>query len=403
MILKNELEKVVLKQQESLKKELGIYRELEIKILPKFATIISGIRRCGKSTLARQYLKDKKVIYYTNFEDINLIGFEAKDFIKLDEIFKEVLGEKGIYFFDEIQNIGGWEIFIRQLVDGGEKIIITGSNARMLSKELGTKLTGRHISKELYPFSYTEFLNFRNRKHNLTLFEEYLKNGGIPEFLKSKDKEILSNLFQDIFYRDVMLRNELRNEVSIRTLLHYAISNTGKETSYNKLKELIGAGSGNTISQFIDHFEQAYLLFAIKKFDFSLKKQNINPKKIYCIDNGLIGQNAFTFTENRGRILENTVFLQLKRWGEEIFYHKGKYECDFVVRKGMKISQAIQVCYELNYDNKEREINGSLEAIMTHNLKTGLILTFNQEDKLEIDEKIIFIKPVWKWLLNTNS
>lgn len=399
MILRQDLERIVVKQRVNFKRELGVPRDFEVKILPKFATIISGIRRCGKSTLVRQYLRNIKKIYYIHFEDINLIGFEQRDFIKLDEIFKEKYGSGGVYFLDEIQNIKGWELYVRQLVDNGESVIITGSNARMLSKELGTKLTGRQITKELYPFSYKEFLILEKKKHDLNLFEEYLKNGGFPEFLKSKDSDILKNLFQDIFYRDVMQRNDLRNEVSIKTLLHYAISNIGKETSYNKLKELINVGSGNTISQFIDHFEQAYLLFSIKRFSYSLKKQAVNPKKIYCIDNALIGQNAFSFSENRATILENTVFLHLKRQGREIFYHKERQECDFVIKEGIKISQAIQVCYELNADNKTSEINGLIEAMQTYNLASGLILTFDQKDNIEVEGKTIYIKPVWKWLL----
>ncbi len=403
MILRDELKKAVLKQQDDLKRDLGIIRDPEVKLLPKFATIISGIRRCGKSTLARQYLKDIKTIYYVHFEDINLTGFELEDFLKLEDIFKEVAGKEGTYFFDEIQNIQGWERYVRQLVDKDEKVIITGSNATMLSKELGTKLTGRHITKELYPFSYTEFLKLREQQHNIALFEEYLKKGGFPEYLKSDDPEILKNLFLDIFYRDIMQRNELRNETAIKTLLHYAISNIGKETSYNKLKTLIGVGSANTISQFIDHFEQAYLLFAIRKFDYSIKKQIIAPKKLYCVDNAIIGQNAFSFSENKGRILENTVFIQLRREDRDIYYHKGKYECDFLVKNGNTITQAIQVCYELNLDNKKREINGILEALETHQLKEGLLLTFDQEDLIKMEGKNIHIIPVWKWLLEKSA
>ncbi|HEC44539.1 MAG TPA: ATP-binding protein [Bacteroides sp.] len=278
-------------------------------------------------------------------------------------------------------------------------MIITGSNASMLSKELGTRLTGRHISLELYPFSYAEFLRFKKKDHSIKLFEEYLQKGGFPEYLKNNDIDVLRNLFHDIFYRDILQRNLLRNETAIKILLHYLISNIGKELSYNKLKELIQVGSGNTVSQFIDHFEQAYLLFSLKKFDFSLRKQLVNPKKIYCIDTAIIGRNSFSFSENKGRLLENTVFIELNRRGNRIFYHKRKKECDFLIQDGQQIVEAIQVCYQLEYYNKDREINGLLEALEEHNLDEGLILTFNQEDRISSQNKAILIQPVWKWLL----
>ncbi|MBU0471401.1 MAG: ATP-binding protein, partial [Nanoarchaeota archaeon] len=327
-----------------------------------------------------------------------LAEFKLEDFTTLENVFRELIGKKGVFFFDEIQNILGWEKYIRQLVDAGEKIIITGSNASMLSKELGTRLTGRQITKELFPFSYKEYLLLKKKKHSLKEFENYLQKGGFPEYLKLNDTEILINLFQDIFYRDVLQRNELRNETAIKSLLYYLLSNIGKEISFNKLKELIKVGSVNTVSQFINHFEQAYLLFQIKKYDPSLKKQLVNPKKIYCVDSGIININAFAFSENKGRILENTVFLELKRRNKEIFYHKNKYECDFLVHEKLMITQAIQVCCELNSQNKEKEIKGIVEAMIIYNLNEGYILTLNQEEELNIENKKILVKPVWKFL-----
>ena len=293
----------------------------------------------------------------------------------------------------------GWEKYIRQLVDSGKDVIITGSNASMLSNELGTRLTGRHLTQELYPFSYREFLKLKKKKQGRLSFKEYLQKGGFPEYIKTDEADILKNLFLDIFYRDVLQRNELRNETAIKSLLHYLISNIGKETSYNNLKKLIGVKSGNTITQFIDHFEQAYLLFSIKKFDYSIKKQMVNPKKIYCIDNAIINTNAFTFSENKGRLLENTVFLELKRKGKEIYYHKEKFECDFLIFEKSKISSAIQVCYNIERENKERELRGLSEAMQKYDLKEGIILTFDQEDKFELDNRKISMIPVWKWLV----
>jgi hypothetical protein len=269
----------------------------------------------------------------------------------------------------------------------------------MLSRELGTKLTGRHISQELFTFSYNEFLKLENKKHNMKLFDQYLKNGGFPEYLKSGDEIVLKNLFLDIFYRDILQRNEIRSEVQIKSLLYFLISNIGKEVSYNKLRELINIGSTNSVIQFMNHFEQSYLIFSLKKYDLSLKKQLISPKKIYCIDNGIITLNSFSFTKNSGRLLENIVFIELKRRGNELYYHKNKKECDFLVKEGLKISRAIQVCYELNYENKNREIDGLIEAMKTYNLKEGLILTYDEEDEILVENLRITIKPVWKWLL----
>lgn len=398
MLTKEELKNIVLKNQEDLKRELGIKRDFQVKQIDKFATIISGVRRSGKSTLIRQFLNNKKPVYYLYFEDVALANFKVEEFERLDASFKENLGKNGIYFFDEIQNIEGWEIYIRQLVDKGEKVFITGSNASMLSRELGTRLTGRNLRYELYPFSYKEFLTLKKQKASEKTFSKYLLNGGFPEYLKSQDKDILRNLFQDVLYRDILVRNDIRNESALKSLLSYLSSNIGKELSFNKLKSLINVGSVNTVSQFIEAFESAYLFFTLKKYDHSIKKQLINPKKIYCVDNALIQFNSFTTSPNLGRLLENLVFIELKRREYEIFYFREKNECDFVARKDNKTKELIQVCYEFNSENKEREMNGLLEAMNKFELKEGLILTNNQEDEFILENKKIILKPVHKWL-----
>ncbi|MGM5485428.1 MAG: ATP-binding protein, partial [Nanobdellota archaeon] len=398
MMLNEELERVILKQQEDLKKDTGVRRDTGLKILPGFASIISGIRRCGKSTLARQFIKGRRPVYYLQFEDISLSDFELKDFNKAEDMFRRRLGPKGIYIFDEIQNVEGWERYVRQLVDNGEKVIVTGSNANMLSRELGSRLTGRQITHELYPFSFNESLRLRRKKAGPKAFDEYLKQGGFPEYLKQGDVDILRNLFYDVFYRDVLLRNDIRGESAVKTLMHYLLSNIGKEISYNKLRKIIGVGSTNTVIQFIEAFEQAYLLFTLKKYDHSLKKQMINPKKIYCIDNAIIRENSFSFSENMGRLLENTVFIELKRRDKEIYYHKNNHECDFLVREKDKVVEAVQVCHKLDSDNKDRELSGLYEAMDSHGLDKGLILTHSQEDEISSEGRKAIIKPIWKWL-----
>ncbi len=400
MLTREELKDLVIKNQSELDKNLGVDRDSSVKLLKKFATIISGIRRCGKSTLARQFLKLKKPVYYLYFEDVSLAEFRVKDFVRLDEVFHEVLGSGGIYFFDEIQNVVGWEVFVRQLVDRNEKVLITGSNASMLSKELGTRLTGRNLKYELFPFSFNEFLRFKKKSASIESFEEYLELGGFPEYLKTNDKDVLRNLFQDIFYRDIIVRNNIRNEADLKSLLAYLSSNIGKNFSYNKLRDSLGIKSVHTVKQFISACENAYLFFTVNKFDYSVKKQLTNSKKLYCIDNALLKLNSFSVSSDSGRLLENLVFLELRKRQKDVFYHFEKKECDFVIKEGMGIIQAIQVCYLLNDENKQREIDGLLEAMEIYKLKEGLLLTNNQEDVLELGAGKIVLKPVWKWLFS---
>jgi predicted AAA+ superfamily ATPase len=399
MLTKEELRFLVLKNQQEIRKNLGMERDKEIKLRPKFASIISGVRRCGKSTIGRQIVKKEKIVYYMHFEDVAFGDFTAKDFTRLDQTFEETLGNKGIYFFDEIQNIKGWEVYVRQLVDSGNKVLITGSNATMMSRELGTRLTGRNIRYELYPFSYREFLKFKKFKPSVESFKNYLKYGGFPEYLKTEDIEILRNLFQDIFYRDIVVRNDIKNESDLKSLLSYISSNIGKKFSYNKIGKALGIKSTHTVTQFVNACEDAFLFFPVKIFNYSVKKQLANPKKIYCIDTALIRMNSFSASPDYGRLLENHVFLDLKRRKKETYYYNKKNECDFVIKEKNKITEAIQVCYYLESENKDREINGLLDAMEEYNLKKGTILTLNQQDELEIQGKKIEIIPAWKWLM----
>ncbi|MFH1642950.1 MAG: ATP-binding protein [Nanoarchaeota archaeon] len=397
MMLKDTIMEIAKSQKIQLnKQEIGITRELlkKIELNVPHAIIISGIRRCGKSTLLKQIINQMKNYYYFNFEDQRCLNFEVTDFEKLNEVFNELYGKSDYYFMDEIQNISGWERYVRKMQDQGKKFFITGSNASLLSKELGTKLTGRHITKELFPFSYKEMLKFTNQKAALSSFESYLKRGGFPDYLKYKKDEILQEVFKDILLRDIVVRYGLRNSKLISRLAEYLTTNSGKEFSYNKLKKYFNFGSTNSVISYISYFEESYLMFTVQKFDYSMKRQMVNPKKIYPIDTGLARVNSVSFTKDKGRMLENVVFIALKEKNQEIFYFKGKGECDFLVKDKEKIIQAIQVCYELNEDNKERETAGLREAMKKFNLRKGTILTMNQEDKLDGIE----IVPVWKWL-----
>jgi len=403
MILKETLAETINSQKEFiLGTDSGTEREIlpAIKLLPGFATVISGIRRTGKSTLLRQLMAGKKDFAYLNFEDVRIFGFELKDFKRLEEIFS--LQDKcDLYFFDELQVVDGWERYIRTLLDNKKTVVITGSNASLLSKELGSKLTGRHLRYELFPFSFKEALSLWNVKPSLQSFEKYLQIGGMPEYLKLLNDMILQELFNDIIARDITVRYNLRNPKLVKELALYLLSNVGKEFSFQKLRKMYDLGSVNTVISLIGYCEDSYLLFTVPQFDFSLRSRQVNAKKVYAIDTGFIRANSVSFSQDKGRILENLVFIQLKRFGREVFYFKKDNECDFITRDKNKKLELFQVCFELNEDNKDREINGMLAAMDYTKQKSGTIFTLNQTDELEFDKRTIFVKPVWKWLMDT--
>lgn len=396
MLSKEVLKEVILAQQKDLKLPLGVAREKQVKPLKKFALIVTGLRRSGKSTLLRQYLSKKKPIYYLHFEDLRLSSFESSDFTKLDVVFEETLGKNGVYFLDEVQNITSWEIYVRSLVDSGKEVYVTGSNSSLMSKELGTRLTGRHISEELYPFNFSEFLLAKKKRESLKLFDDYLVSGGLPEYVLQQDVRILESLVKDIIYKDVLVRHRIREEVIVERLVSYILSNIGKEISYNKIKDLMGVGSPNTIISLMDALEDAYFIFTINTFDYSLKKQLRNKRKVYCIDNGFITQTSLQFSKNLGRLLENLVFVELKRKGYDIFFHKDNGECDFIIQK--KNLEAIQVCYELDLDNQQRELNGLVEGMKKINATQGVIITHHQDDFFEIEGMKIKVIPIMDWI-----
>ena len=406
MILKKTLRGIVASQREELPLfDKGIEREVcsRIQVDMPLALVLSGVRRCGKSTLLRQLMGRVNGFYYLNFEDPRLVNFEVGDFQKLDEVFHEEYGNQDYYFFDEIQDVQKWELFVRAMLDKRKHFIITGSNASLLSRELGSRLTGRHLRQELFPFSYEEYLRFLGKNEGIKSFQEYLVKGGFPEYLKVGRAEVLQELLNDILVRDIAVRHKLRNTKTIKEMALYLLTNVGKEFSYNSLKSMFSLGSTNSAISFVSYLEDSYLLFTVPRFDYSLKKQMVSPKKLYSIDNGMSNTNSTSFSEDKGRMLENTVCLNLRRKYEGIYYFQEKNECDFVIKEGLKITQTIQVCYELNEDNTERETTGLAEAMDKFKLNEGVILTHNQEDSLKIGNKDITIKPVWKWFLNNQK
>ncbi|MFH1387991.1 MAG: ATP-binding protein [Patescibacteria group bacterium] len=416
------LKEVILEQRDFIDRaEQGIEREVLLNLKKYFklphTLVVSGIRRVGKSTLLVQLMRNfyKDTSYYFNFEDERLLNFESNDFNALYELMIELFDEKKVFFFDEIQNVKGWENFVRRMQDRKFKFFITGSNASLLSKELGTKLTGRHLSQKLYPFSFKEFLSFKNYKfqpNNLyktvergklkKFFNVYLKEGGMPEYLQYQNKEVLKNVYEDILYRDIVVRYDIKETKSLRELALYFLTNLGGLFSYNKLKKNLSLGSVNTVKSYTEHLENSFLIFTINLFSYSLKQQAVAPKKVYCLDNGLANAVSFRFSRDRGKFLENLVFIELKRRNEDIYYYKTKnnLEVDFLLKKGRKVKQLIQVSQNLKENKtKEREINGLITALKELKLKQGLILTEDEEEVITLKGIKIIVQPIYKWLL----
>lgn len=400
MILQSTINQILESQRENiLLRDSGLKRAAlqSLPDLSAYALIVSGIRRCGKSTLLFQLLKERyPEALYLNFEDPRLYEFERKDFIRLDK----VIGTKGskVLLFDEIQIVPEWERYARQKLDEGFKMVITGSNASLLSRELGTKLTGRHITKELFPFSYSEFNQFKGSETSTASLLQYLHAGGFPEYVKQGVDEILNLVFEDILIRDIAVRYGIRDVKTLQRLALYLISNVGNLITANRLKSIFEVGSTNTITEYLSHLEDSYLFHLVPKFSYSLRKQMVNPRKVYAIDTGMITVNSGSFTDDDGRKFENLVYLHLRRSYRDIYYFTEKGECDFVVFSGGAAMAAVQACFDLNPDNFDREINGLVEALKELKLKEGKIVTLNQHDRHEKDGYVIDVIPCHEFL-----
>lgn len=363
----------------------GCEREILSKLdlnLSNHALIISGIRRCGKSTLLHQLIeKQHDNPFYLNFDTPRLYNFELTDFRYIDEILIE--NKSKLLFFDEIQVVDGWELYVRQKLDEGFQLFITVSNASLLSTELGTKLTGRHVTKELFPFSFREFCRFKQLDSNAETIELYLNTGGLPEYVKTLNPDIHAALIDDILYRDIAVRHNIKDIKSLKRLLVYLATNTGNLISANKLTQTTGIKSSATVLEYFSFFEQAYLLQFIPKFSYSYKVQLVHPRKVYFIDNGLQSILTNSFSMDKGRRFENSIFFELRRQYKEIYYfsENGK-ECDFVLCENNVPNACIQVCYQLTPENEEREIEGLIEALRFFHLETGTIVTLNQNDSI---------------------
>ncbi|MBI2548461.1 ATP-binding protein [Candidatus Woesearchaeota archaeon] len=411
---KNILRELLLEQDQKKPLKSLVQRELwstlSSHLRTPFIVIVSGVRRSGKSTLLLE-LREKVDNYYVNFDDERFLSFSVHDFALMYELLLELFGERSVFIFDEIQNVSGWERFVRRLHDEKKKVFITGSNATMLSREFGTHLTGRYVSFPLYPFSFKEFLWWKKEKNvdvqRLTSkqksllkrdLNEYLSAGGFPEFLLTGKEEYLVTLYENIIYRDIITRYKLPDERPLKETGYFAASNLGKELSFNKIRHLTGLSSATTIREYFAYLENSYLFFVLSRYDPSLAKQIYAPKKVYAIDPALSRLVGFRPAHDRGRLLENVVFLQLKRQNKAIYFAKEIYECDFIVRQGAAIVEAFQVTETLT-NNKDREIQGLLETMTRFRLKEGTVITQDQEDVVREKGKKITILPLWKWLL----
>lgn len=402
MLTDNQLLEIVDYQNDYfLNKNSGLQREKlqEIQLYENFVLLITGVRRAGKSTLLPQLMKENQGnSLFLNFEDPRLAGFELSDFQKLDKIIKNKKVKN--LFFDEIQIFEGWEMYVRQKLDEGFKVAVTGSNASLMSREMGTKLTGRNLPYELFPFSYTEFLQYKNAENNSESAHKYLYDGGFPEFLNLENGLVLQRLLVDVLNRDIAVRYGIRDVNSLHQLAVYLISNIGKSVSATKLKDLFGLKSVSAITDYFSHLENTYLVQFLPKFSYSLKTQIRNPKKVYAIDLGLFTHNSIVFTDEPGRRLENTVYLHLRRKYQEIYYFSEKKECDFVAIKQGKPAEIVQVCYNIHTDNMKREFDGLVEALKFFDEEKGKIVTFDQRDFFEVEGKTIELIPLHEFLVS---
>jgi predicted AAA+ superfamily ATPase len=418
-----ELKDIIKEQRQELEKiereERIIGREglKEARSYLKYPNIvvITGIRRCGKSIFSYLMEKDSKFAYI-NFDDERLAGLKSENLDKVLQAFYELYGEIEYLILDELQNIIGWELFANRL-RRTKKIIITGSNSQLLSGELATHLTGRYIEIKLYPFSFNEFLNLKGfklskayttqEKAKITNFlREYLNFGGLPEVYKF-GKPIILGIYENILNKDLILRYNINKIKEFKDLAKYLISNSSEEITYSKLSKNLGIKHISTVSNWVSYMKNAFLIFKLERFDFKLKKQFIAPKKIYCSDTGIADLIGFKFSENLGKILENSIAIELQRRKEKNFHLEAYYwkdaqqnEVDFVIKEKTKVRQLIQACYDVSdFKTKEREVKSLLKGSKELKCNNLLILTWDYEGEEKVNNKKIKFIPLWRWLL----
>jgi len=423
---KRELKQVIIDQKDELKTLIKREKIIDREFLSTYKKhinsdmikVITGIRRCGKSIFSHQLLKEKDFAYI-NLDDERLVTLETRDLNDVLEIFYEVYGKFKYILLDEVHNIYGWELFVNRLKRQGFNLVVTGSNAKLLSKELATHLTGRHIALELLPFSFREFLTYYGISIKSLLstkeiglikkrFDEYVRGGGFPETLKRNiiSKTYLQALYSTILNKDVVLRHRIRFVKTFKDISSYLLTNHSNLMSFNKIKNIFNLKSTHTALNYVSFLEESYLLFFLKRWSYKQKESLIAKRKVYCIDVGLINALSFKSSRDAGKIYENLVAVELlrKRALEDIdiYYWQDiyKHEVDFVIRKDLKIEQLIQVCYDIeDYDTKKREIKALLRASKELKCRNLLVITEDKEGTEIFEDNEVKYAPLWKWLL----
>ncbi|MFH0973984.1 MAG: ATP-binding protein, partial [Candidatus Micrarchaeota archaeon] len=395
---------------------------------------VLGVRRCGKSVFSYLLAKEisgEKNFGYINFDDERLAEVKTSDLNDILQAFYELYGDVDCVVLDEAQNVEKWELFANRL-RRTKRVIITGSNSELLSGELATRLTGRHVDVTLYPFSFKEFVKFKNKSEEssvtptvkqpnetavyttkekagvLRFLNEYLTLGGFPETSKF-GKTTPAKIYNDVLTKDVLLKHGIRKKEAIKNLARYLVTNSAGEITYTKLAKIFGVKNVSTLSNWVSFLEDAFLIIKLERFAFKLKQQFVAPKKVYCVDNGMVNAVGFTFSENAGKLMENAVAVELQRrkagdseFATGVYYWKDhqQNEVDFVVKKGARVTQLVQVTRASDASEvNEREVKALLKA--SRQLRCGdlLVITWDYEGAEKIKGKRIAFTPLWKWLL----
>jgi uncharacterized protein len=414
--------------------ETGVPRRLQIETVRGKAAVCIGVRRSGKSTylfqVIQQLIKDgisKQNVLYLNFFDDRLHDLRQDNLGLITEAYYSIFPKKKnsemVYcFFDEIQSVPGWEPFVDRLMRTEKcEIYITGSSAKMLSKEIATQMRGRALSWEMFPFSFREFLDYKGIEKEDSLstkkrlivqkaFEEYWETGGFPEVLglsRSLRIKIHQEYFHTILSRDLVERYDISHPKAVADLAHRLIDNTASLYSGNSLtgylKSLGHRVPKTAVSDYLEWFEDAYFLFTVQLFDASAARRDSNPKRIYCIDHAMVTSVSSGVLVNSGHLLENLVFTALRRLYPEIYYYKTRTrrEVDFIIPTASKTRILIQVCESLaDTQTRKREIVALSEAMTELKIKTGSIVTRSGDEQIKTDAGIINVIPAWRFLLN---
>ncbi|MEZ4755038.1 MAG: ATP-binding protein [Bdellovibrionota bacterium] len=377
------------------------------------ASAIIGVRRSGKTSIAIESDSEQlsQNVFYYNFEDpLFYAGADLNNLDSLISIASEYSENKIKHLIlDEIQNVDGWERWLRKIIDQKQfRVTVTGSSAKLLSSEIATSLTGRTIQSTIWPLSFKEFLKFKgnnscDRLDLLNSFREFMTHGGFPEVVLSDDlnfkKRLLRQYLNDITHKDIVNRYSIRNKKVLDSIILYYISNISSLHSYTSLNKAFGADV-ETISDYTQALEDSFLIFELSRFHRNLKVQKRDSRKIYCVDTGMRNASSRSLSDDTGKLLENIVYIELRRNELDIYYYKGEKEVDFLVTENMKPIKAIQVCaLEMQTEKtRDREISALMECLTEFSLKEGLIITLDHEEKIELGSKTIWCVPAYKWL-----